>query len=74
MHVCYYSYEIIHLFPSHSFKGIDRPFRGGGGGGREYTHLIPTGKLEARIFFLSYFKEPSSQDQQKTFRRHLINF
>ncbi len=50
-------------------KGIDRPFRGGG---REYTHSIPTGKLESRKFFLSYFKGPSSQDQQKTLERHLI--
>jgi len=34
----------------------------------------PTGKLEARIFFLSYFKGPSSQDQQKSFKRRLITF
>ena len=34
----------------------------------------PTGKLEARIFFLSYFKGPSSQDQQKTLRRRLMTF
>ncbi len=47
---------------------------GGGGGGREYTHSIPTGKLEARIFLFSYFKGSSSQDQQKTFRRRLITF
>ncbi len=53
------------------FKGIDRPFQGGG---REYTHSIPTGKLEARIFFKSYFKGPSSQDQQETFRRRIITF
>jgi hypothetical protein len=39
-----------------------------------YTHSIHTGKLEARMFFLSYFKGPSSQDQQKTFRRRLIIF
>jgi hypothetical protein len=38
------------------------------------THSIPTGKLEARKFFLSYFKGPSSQDQQKTLRSHLITF
>jgi hypothetical protein len=43
-------------------------------GGREYTHSIPTGKLEARKFFVSYFKGPSSQDQQKTLRRRLITF
>ncbi len=43
-------------------------------GGREYNHSIPTGKLEARIFFKSYFKGPSSQDQQKTFRHRLITF
>jgi hypothetical protein len=53
-------------------KGIDRPFRGGvesiG------THSIPTGKLEARKFFKSYFKGPSSQDQHKTLRRRLIIF
>ncbi len=43
-------------------------------GGREYTHSIPAVKLEARIFFLSYFKGPSSQDQQKTLRRRLMTF
>ncbi len=57
--------------PRFSLKGIDRPFRGAG---QEYTHSIPPGKLEARIFFKSYFKGPSSQDQQKTFRRRLITF
>jgi hypothetical protein len=35
---------------------------------------VTTGKLEAGIFFLSYFKGPSSQDQQKTFSRGLITF
>ncbi len=43
-------------------------------GGLEYTYSISTGKLEARKFFISYFKGPSSQDQQKTFRRRLIIF
>ncbi len=38
------------------------------------THSIPTGKLEAWIFFKSYFQGPSSQDQQKTFRRCFITF
>ncbi len=33
---------------------------------------IRTGKLEARMNFLSYFTGPSSQDQQKTIRRRLI--
>ncbi len=55
---------------SPTFKSIDRPF--GGGSRREYTHSIPTGKLEGGIFFLSYFKGPFSQDQQKTFRCRLI--
>ena len=44
------------------------------GEGREYTHSIRTGKLEARQFFLFHFKGPSSQDQQKTIRRRLITF
>jgi len=39
-----------------------------------YIHSIPAGKLKARIFFLSNFKGPYSQDQQKTFRRRLISF
>ncbi len=43
-------------------------------GAREYTHSIPTCKLGAWIFFSSYFKGPSSQDQQKTFRRRLMTF
>ena len=51
-----------------TLKGIDRPF-GGGVERVQYTHSIHTDKLEARIFFLSYFKGPSSQDQQKTCRR-----
>ncbi len=41
--------------------------------GLEYTHSIRNGKLEARLF-LSHFKGPSSQDQQKTIRRRLITF
>jgi hypothetical protein len=40
--------------------------------GREYTHSISIGKLEARIFLLSNFKGPNSQDQQKTIRCRLI--
>jgi len=51
------------------FKDIDRLF---GGEGREKTHSIRTGKLEARMNFLSYFKGLSSRDQQKTIRRRLI--
>jgi hypothetical protein len=43
------------------------------GGSRVYS-FNPTGKLEARIFFLSFFKGPSSQDQQKSFKRRLITF
>jgi hypothetical protein len=43
-----------------------------GGGGREYTHSISIGKPEARIFLLSNFKGPYSQDQQKTTRCRLI--
>ena len=44
-----------------------------GGGSRVYS-FDPTGKLEARLFFLFHFKGPSSQDQQKTIRRRLITF
>jgi hypothetical protein len=40
-------------------KGIDRPF----GWGVE-SILDPTGKLEALMNFLSYFKGPSSQDKK----------
>ncbi len=36
-----------------------------GGSRVQYTYSIPTGKLEAGIFFKSYFKGLSSQDQQK---------
>ncbi len=39
-----------------------------GGGSRVDSFdrdLIRTGKLEARMIFISYFKGPSSQDQQK---------
>jgi len=43
-------------------------------GGRELTHLIRSSKLEARMIFLSYFKGPSSKDQQKSIRRRLITF
>jgi hypothetical protein len=43
-------------------------------GDREYTHSIPAVKLEAGIFFSSYFKGLSSQDQQKTLRRRLMTF
>ncbi len=50
------------FFIGQYFKGIDRPFEGGGGD-REYTHSIHTGKLETRLFFSSHFKGPSSQDQ-----------
>ncbi len=56
-----------------SFKGIDRPF-GRGAESILYTHSIRTGKLEARMNFLPYFKGPSSRDQQKTIRRRLITF
>ncbi len=42
------------------------------GGGREYTYSIRICKLEARTNFLSNFKWPSSQDQQKTIVRRLI--
>jgi hypothetical protein len=40
--------------------------------GREYTYSICICKLEARKIFLSHFKWPSSQDQQKTIVRRLI--
>ncbi len=39
-----------------NIKGVDRPFRGGVES--TYTHSIPTGNLEARKFFKSYFKGP----------------
>jgi hypothetical protein len=53
------------------FKGIDRPF----GGGVE-SILIRFLLVNWRLgyFFISYFKEPSSQDQQKSFKRCLIAF
>ncbi len=44
------------------------------GGSRVYSFDPYTGKLEARKFFLSSFKGPSSQDQQKTLRGRLITF
>ena len=51
-------------------KGIDRPF----GRGVE-SRLIWSALVKWRLgFFLSYFKRPSSQDQQKTIRRSLITF
>jgi hypothetical protein len=52
-------------------KGIDRPFRGG-----VESIFIRSLLVNWRLgkFFISYFKEPSSQDQQKTLRRRLITF
>jgi hypothetical protein len=52
-----------------TFKGIDRPF----GGGVE-SILIRSVFVNWRLgkFFLSHFKWPSSQDQQKTIVRRLI--
>ena len=41
-------------------------------GGGEYTYSIRICKLEARKIFLSHFKWPSSQDQQKSIVRRLI--
>jgi hypothetical protein len=49
-----------------SVKGMDRSFKL-----RSKSRLA---KLEARQFFFSHFKWPSSQDQQKTFRRRLITY
>jgi hypothetical protein len=42
------------------------------GGVREYTYSIRICKLEARKIFISHFKWPSSQDQQKTIVHRLI--
>jgi hypothetical protein len=65
-------------FPGHNLevsvwllKGIDRPFRGG-----VESILIRSLLVIWRLgtFFKSYIKGPSSQDQQKTFRRRLIIF
>ena len=51
-------------------EGIDRPFRG-----RVERILIRSLLVNWRLGnFLSYFKGPSSQDQQKTLRRRLITF
>ncbi len=55
-----YCYSQGHFKPL-QVKGIDRPF----GGGVE-------SKLEARKIFLSHFKWPSSQDQQKAIVHRLI--
>ncbi len=44
------------------------------GEGREKTHSIRTGKLEAQLICVSHLKWPSSQDQQKSIRPCLIIF
>ncbi len=41
-------------------------------GGPRVDYSIRIGKLEAQQIFLSHFKWPSLQDQQKTFVRRLI--
>jgi hypothetical protein len=64
-------HTVLRMQSSGPFKGIDRPF---GWKVESMGHSIRTGKLEAQLLFKSHFKGPSSQDQQKTFRRRLITF
>ncbi len=62
-------FESVRIREAQKLKGIDRPF----GGGVE-SILIRSVFVNWRLgyFFLSYFKGPSSQDQQKTIVRRLI--
>jgi hypothetical protein len=61
--------NIPHFLNQRYIKGIDRPF----GGGVE-SILIRSVFVNWRLgkFFLSHFKWPSSQDQQKTIVHRLI--